>query len=247
MKITGRRAIFYPVLFGLLISVPAFTVIQYTAISSVPEYTPRVFAGQVFRYPCSGGFYARLDQTIVLTTAGHCGGKPGDIVSDEDGKVLGTWGSREPVAACATNKVTCSASDMDYIVLVPEQVPWGYLNMVQMNRVGYRTIAPGTRPLACDDIAIGDPMDVSGHLPFRTGTILEKRVTPREGTTSYQCLIAADVHVIVGDSGGPVFVRDLPAGTMSASFGGTLGFNALAPQLAWLGLDLCTTPDCDLR
>jgi hypothetical protein len=62
----------------------------------------------------------------------------------------------------------------------------------------------------------------------------------------FPCMIAAQVPVGVGDSGGAVLVRGLPAGVASRSFGGNLGFTPLAEGLAQLGLELCTTPDCDL-
>jgi hypothetical protein len=42
-------------------------------------------------------------------------------------------------------------------------------------------------------------------------------------------------------------VRRIPAGVASRSFDGFLGFTPLAEGLAQLGLDLCTTPNCDLE
>jgi hypothetical protein len=59
-------------------------------------------------------------------------------------------------------------------------------------------------------------------------------------------MIAANIHVETGDSGGAVLVRGIPAGVTSRSFDGTLGFTPLAEGLAELGLELCTTPDCGL-
>ena len=50
----------------------------------------------------------------------------------------------------------------------------------------------------------------------------------------------------VGDSGGAVLVRGLPAGVTSRSFNGILGFTPLAEGLDALGLELCTTADCGL-
>ena len=63
----------------------------------------------------------------------------------------------------------------------------------------------------------------------------------------FPCMIAADVPVGSGDSGGAVMVRGLPAGVSSRSFGGRLGFTPLAEGLLQLGLELCTTPDCGLE
>lgn len=72
-------------------------------------------------------------------------------------------------------------------------------------------------------------------------------VGTRPGDGAYfRCLIAARIQVAVGDSGGAVLVRGIPAGVTSRSFGGLLGFTPLAEGLAQLGLELCTTPDCDL-
>jgi hypothetical protein len=59
-------------------------------------------------------------------------------------------------------------------------------------------------------------------------------------------MIAARIPVGVGDSGGAVLVRGIPAGVTSRSFGGWLGFTPLAEGLAQLDLDLCTTPNCGL-
>jgi hypothetical protein len=59
-------------------------------------------------------------------------------------------------------------------------------------------------------------------------------------------MIAAHIEVGVGDSGGAVLARGIPAGVTSRSFAGWLGFTPLAEGMAELGLDLCTTPDCGL-
>jgi hypothetical protein len=42
-----------------------------------------------------------------------------------------------------------------------------------------------------------------------------------------------------------VLVNGQPAGVISRSIGGRLGFTPLAEGLDNLGLTLCTTPDCD--
>ncbi len=59
-------------------------------------------------------------------------------------------------------------------------------------------------------------------------------------------MIAANIKVDVGDSGGAVLVRGIPAGVTLRSFGGYLGFTPLAEDLGQLGLELRTTPDCGL-
>jgi len=41
-------------------------------------------------------------------------------------------------------------------------------------------------------------------------------------------------------------VRGVPGGVTSRSFDGLLGFTPLAEGLAHFGMELCTTPDCEL-
>lgn len=128
-----------------------------------------------------------------------------------------------------------------------EPDPWGHLNVVDMGTGGYRIIAPGTRPLACTDISIGDRVEIDGRGIYRSGTAAEKGDNLHaEDAAYFPCMIAADIPVGIGDSGGAVLVRGLPAGVTSRSFGGRLGFTPLAEGLAQLGLELCTTPDCGL-
>jgi hypothetical protein len=128
-----------------------------------------------------------------------------------------------------------------------DRIPWGNLNVVDLGTAGYRVIAPATEPLACDDIAIGDEVEINGRDSYRKGTVREKgaNLHPEDGAY-FPCMIAADIAVGVGDSGGAVLVRGIPAGVTSRSFGGLLGFTPLAEGLAQLGLELCTTPNCDL-
>lgn len=108
-------------------------------------------------------------------------------------------------------------------------------------------IPPGTAPLACDDIEIGDKAEINGRDIFREGKVVEKGVSdfPEDGAY-FPCMIAADIAAATGDSGGAVLVNGTPAGVTSRSFGGSLGFTPLAEGLAELGISLCTTPDCDL-
>lgn len=75
----------------------------------------------------------------------------------------------------------------------------------------------------------------------------EKSENLDEGHGShYPCMVAAPIQVDVGDSGGAVLVRGIPAGVTLRSFAGHLGFTPLAERLTELGLELCTTPDCGL-
>ena len=118
---------------------------------------------------------------------------------------------------------------------------------MDLGTAGYRVIEPGTRPLACADIAIGDLVEIDGRNVYRRGTVTEKgeNLHPEDGSY-FPCMIAARIQVGTGDSGGAVLVRGIPAGVTSRSFGGRLGFTPLAEGLAQLGLELCTTPDCGL-
>jgi hypothetical protein len=119
---------------------------------------------------------------------------------------------------------------------------------VDLGTGGYRTVEPGTSPLACGDIGIGDAVEINGRNIHRTGTVAEIGEYLHADDGSYfPCMVAARIQVAVGDSGGAVLVRGIPAGVTSRSFGGLLGFTPLAEGLDQLGLELCTTPDCGLR
>jgi hypothetical protein len=216
------------------------------AARTTPVYDPPVLAGQPLWHECSGGFYARRGDTIVLTSTGHCTAE-GTVATDPDGTgVRGVFGPSARAATCDRPGKTCAASDMTYLVVAEDRIPWGRLNLVDMGAGGYREVAPGTEPLRCDDIAIGDAVEINGQGLFRTGAVAEKGSNdfPEDGHY-FPCMIAARVEVNTGDSGGAVLVRGLPAGVASRSFGGALGFTPLAEGLEQLGLELCTTPRCD--
>jgi hypothetical protein len=211
------------------------------------RYDPPVLAGQQLWGACAGGFYARRGDAIVLTSSGHCASE-GTVANDPDGAgIRGVFGPGALDASCHHPGHVCSASDMNYLVVAADRIPWGHLNVVDLGTAGYRIIAAGTRPLACADIAIDDPVEINGRDVYRSGTVAEKgEYLHDEDGTYFPCMVAARVQVEVGDSGGAVLVRGIPAGVTSRSFGGLLGFTPLAEGLADLGLRLCTTPDCDL-
>jgi hypothetical protein len=214
---------------------------------STPAFDPPVLAGQQLWGACAGGFYARLGQTIVLTSTGHCTSE-GTVAFDPDGTtVRGVFGPPARDASCPYPGHKCASSDLNYLVVDPPRIPWGHLNVVDLGTAGYRTIAPGTRPLACAEIAAGDIVEINGRNIYRSGPVVEKgeNLHPEDGDY-FPCMIAARVQVATGDSGGGVLVRGIPAGVTSRSFGGSLGFTPLAEGLDQLGLVLCTTPDCDL-
>lgn len=215
---------------------------------TAPAYEPPVVAGRHLWAACSGGFHARLGDTVVVTSSGHCAAE-GTVAYEPDGvTVRGTFGPPARDATCPYPDHECAASDMNYLVIAPDRIPWGHLNEVDLGAGGYEVIEPGTAPLACPDVAVGDPVEVNGRDVFRSGTVVEKgEYLHDEDGMYFPCMIAADVAVATGDSGGAVLVRGLPAGVMSRSFDGRLGFTPLAEGLSQLGLELCTTPDCGLR
>jgi hypothetical protein len=214
---------------------------------TTPRFDPPVWAGQLVPVPCAnGGFYARDQQTIVLTIAAHCGiVEPGAVWRDSDGRLIGTWGRLAQLTDCPAGRF-CAPADIVPLELAPDRIPWGHLNLVDMGAGGYRTIAEGTRPLACADIQVGDRAEVDGREHYQSGTVIE--VGPYEFATDtmFPCMVVTDIEVHYGDSGGSVLVNGLPGGTTSRDIGGHLAFTPLAEGLANLGLILCTTPDCDL-
>ena len=229
---------------GVLTAVRAAT----TPHRTTPVYDPPVLAGQQLWGACSGGVYARLGDTIVLTSTGHCT-SPGTVAYDPDGvTVRGTFGPAARDATCPFPGHKCASSDINYLVVAPDRIPWGHLNVVDMDTGGYRVIAPGTKALGCADIAIGDQVEIDGRNIYRSGTVAEKGAYLHDEDGDYfPCMVASHVQVATGDSGGAVLVRGIPAGVTSRSFGGNLGFTPLAEGLEQLGLELCTTPDCGLR
>jgi hypothetical protein len=237
------------VLVGLLLGIGAFSVVR-SALEprrTTQVYEPPVLAGQQLWGACAGGFYARRGDTIVLTSTGHCTTE-GTVAYDPDGtKVRGVFGPAARDASCPYPGHRCATSDLNYLVVADDRIPWGHLNVVDLGTAGYRIIPPDTRPLTCADVAIGDQVEIDGRNIYRSGTVVEKgdNLYPDDGDY-FPCMIVAGIAVSVGDSGGAVLVRGIPAGVASRSFNGSLGFTPLAEGLAQLGLDLCTTPDCGL-
>jgi hypothetical protein len=237
------------VLAGLLLGVGIFTIVREVTQPrrTTPVYDPPVLAGQQLWGACAGGFYARLGDKIVLTSTGHCTSE-GTVAYDPDGTtVRGVFGPAARDDSCPYAGHMCASSDLNYLVVAPDFIPWGHLNVVDLGTAGYRVIPEGTQPLACADIAIGDLVEIDGRNVYRSGAVAEKGEHLQPGDGAYfPCMVAARIRVDTGDSGGAVLVRGIPAGVTSRSFGGWLGFTPLAEGLAQLGLELCTTPDCGL-
>jgi hypothetical protein len=215
---------------------------------TTPVYDPPVLAGQQLWGYCAGGFYARRGDTIVLTSTGHCTSE-GTVAYDPDGvSVRGVFGPAARDKSCPYEGHKCASSDINALVVAANRIPWGHLNVVDLGTAGYRIVQPGTRPLSCKDIAVGDKVEIDGREIYRSGPVagISEYLFAEDGDY-FPCMVAAAISVVAGDSGGAVLVRGIPAGVSSRSFAGTLGFTPLAEGLAQLGLELCTTPDCDLE
>jgi len=213
-------------------------------VRTTARFDPPVWAGQNVPGACSGGFYARHADTIVITIVAHCA-EPGTSLRDDAGRLIGVFGPRAQLVDCPATRF-CAPSDILALALAPERIPWGHLNVVDLGAGGYRSIDPGTRPLACGDIAIGSPVETDGRERYRTGTVIGSGRYEYPTDTIFPCMVVSDIEVAVGDSGAAVLVGGLPAGVISRELGGQLGFTPLAEGLDNLGLTLCTTPDCDL-
>lgn len=213
-------------------------------IRLTPVYDPPVLAGQMAPELCSGGFYARRGEDIVLTTSAHCGTE-GQTITAPDGTYFGVLGPSAKLEPCKYTDRNCASSDMNYITVDPGHIPWGHLNKVDFGAGGYRVIAEGAAPLTCDAINIGDKVELNGLLRFRDGTVIEKGENDFPNDTYFPCIVATNIDAQIGDSGGAVLVNGLPAGITARQFSGKLAFTTLG-GLAELDLELCTTPDCGL-
>jgi hypothetical protein len=211
-----------------------------------------VIAGRQLWGSCAAGVYARRGETIVLTSSAHCADE-GTTAYDPSGRtargVFGPAAVLEPCQHAATH--ACRPSDMNYMVVAADQIPWGRLHMIDMGDGGMRVLGSGTRPLSCTEIAVGDAVEINGRDMYREGTVAEIGAYLHDPTSDgdyFPCMVAAaDVSVGVGDSGGVVLVNGVPAGVTSPSFGGALGFTPLAEGLDALDLEMCTTPDCGVE
>jgi len=214
---------------------------------TTPRFDPPVWAGQLVPVPCAtGGFYARHEQTIVLTISAHCAvASPGATLLDAEGRTAGTFGPAAELADCPAGRF-CAPADFVTLALAPDRIPWGHLNVVDMGAGGYRTIASGTRPLRCADIHIGDHAEVDGVERYRSGSVIASGRYEYATDTIFPCMVITNITSYLGDSGGAVLVSGLPAGTTAREISGYLAFTPLAEGLDNLDLVLCTTPDCDL-
>ena len=242
LRLLLRRVLFIVLLAGLAGGVLVVASGVRARIRTTPVYEPPVLAGQPVS--CTAGFYARRSETIVLTISDHCYDRAHPPL-DAAGDAIGAYGADARRADCPQGR-TCAGADIVELVLAPDHIPWGHLNLVDLGAGGYRTIAPDARPLSCGDLHEGAPVETNGRGIFRTGTILAVAPYAFETDTIFPCMAVTDIEAGIGDSGGAVLLDGRPAGIAAREFGGKLGFTALAEGLADLGLTLCTDPDCGL-
>ena len=208
------------------------------------RFDPPVWAGQNVPGACSGGFYVRDDDTIMLTIVAHCA-RPGTSLRDATGRLIGIFGPMAELEDCPAGRF-CAPSDILTLELASDRIPWGHLNVVDMGAGGYRTIAAGTPALSCADIHEGDQVEVNGREHYRSGKVIEIGPYQHPTDANFPCMVVADIRGTFGDSGAAVMVNGLPAGTVSRVINGLVAFTPLAEGLGNLGLVLCTTPDCDV-
>jgi hypothetical protein len=212
-------------------------------------YNPPVMAGQWFWALSSAGFYARLGEQVVLTNSGHSA-REGTVATDPDGTgSRGVFGPPAHASSCAFEGHACAGSDMAYVVVPADRIPWGHLNVVDMGAGGYRVLAPDTKPLGCASIANGASVEINGRNVYRSGHVIgQGRYQFAADPQTFPCIVIADIVATGGDSGGAVLVDGQPAGVVSRSFvdEGRVGFTPLDTGLDELGLTLCTEPDCGL-
>lgn len=241
---------------SVMLAVVALSLFRADASGSprrvTPVYDPPVLAGQLastsWPWWCSGGVYGRHGDEIVLTSSGHCA-QEGQTLYAADGSVSGVAGPISYSATCAHPGYRCTASDMNYLVVAPDRIPWGHLNEIDMGVGGYRVIAAGTQPLECRDVHIGDEVEFDGREFYRSGNVIaqrEYRPPVNLDPIYFPCISIADISAATGDSGGVVIVNGQLAGIASRRFGDLLGFTPLGSGLAELGVTLCDTPNCGL-
>ena len=243
-RVRLRRVVFIVLVAVLVGSLLAVANTARGWIRTTPRFDPPVLAGQMVA--CTAGFYARRGDEVVLTISAHCYNP--DVPPTDAAGVVGTYGRKaQTTEGCPAGRF-CSPSDFIELVLSPDHIAWGHLNMVDLGPGGYRTFTSDTRPLACSEMHEGDRVELDGRTWYREGRIIQIGPYDFDTDVIFPCMVVTDIEAGIGDSGGAVFVNGQPAGVIAREFGGGryLGFTPLAEGLANLGLTLCTDPDCGL-
>ena len=200
---------------GLLLGLAVYATFGAltTLHRTTPVFDPPVLAGQQLWGACTGGFYARRGDSIVLTSTGHCTTEGRWRTTPDGVTVRGVFGPAARDATCPYPGHRCASSDINYLVVAPDRIPWGHLNVVDLGTAGYRVIPRGTKALGCADIAIGDLAEIDGRNSYRSGSVPEKNdLSSRRGRRLLPLHGGRAIQVGVGDSGGAVLVRGIPAG-----------------------------------
>jgi hypothetical protein len=253
-RIRVRRVVFLVLVGVLLLQAAYFGRLGWIWFAQhrrqAPVYDPPVLAGQVVSSGCSGGVYARTaDGTLVITITGHCAREGDEKRTPDTGRLVGHASAPSSWATCdRPGKNRCTSSDMAYVPLVPDMIPWGHLNEIDLGTGGYRVITEGTRALTCPEVRPGDRVEINGQGGYRQGGIIGQQANDFAGDGTYfPCITVSDIAASSGDSGGVVVVNGVPAGVAARSYAGRLGFTPLAEGLDELGLTMCDTPDCELN
>ncbi len=241
-RIGARRVVFLLLVAGLLGGLLVIGNAARARIRTTPIFDPPVLAGQLVS--CTAGFYAHRAATLMLTISDHCYDRASPP-RDAAGRLIGTYGADARRADCPAGRI-CAGSDMVELVLAPDHIPWGHLNLVDLGPGGYRTIAPDARPLSCADLHAGSGVETDGRALYRSGTIVAVEPYAFATDTVFPCIAVTDLDAAIGDSGGAILADGQPAGIAAREFGGKLGFTPLAEGLMDLGLTLCTDPNCGI-
>jgi hypothetical protein len=242
LRVSLRRLVFIALVVvlaaGLFVTVSTIR----SRVRTTPVYDPPVLAGQLVQ--CTAGFYARRGEAIVLTISDHCYDRAHPPL-DAAGDPIGGYGADARRSDCPTGR-TCAGADIVELVLAPDHIPWGHLNLVDLGAGGYRAIAPDARPLTCGDLHEGASVETNGRGVYRSGKILIVAPYESETDTIFPCIAVTDIEAGLGDSGAAFLLDGRPAGIAARAFGNKLAFTALGEGLADLGLTLCTDPDCGI-
>ena len=214
-RVPLRRLVFIVLVVALAVGLLVIASAARARFRTTPVYEPPVLAGQPVA--CTAGFYARRGETIVLTISDHCYDRAHPPL-DAAGDALGTYGADARRADCPAGR-TCAGSDIVELVLAPDHIPWGHLNLVDLGAGGYRTIAPDAQPLSCDDLHEGASVETDGRGIYRSGKVLTVMPYAFETDTNFPCMAVTDIEAGIGDSGGAFLLDGRPAGIAAREFG----------------------------